>query len=230
MTAIAVYRRILATYRREARALLLLSLLIFVPVGLLKAIPVEIDVNRVGPVEGGALLAAFLVEVSLSFIGAIFYSGAVARLVEEEEGMWERQSLTALLRRLPYARLAAIDVIVTVATALGLLLFVLPGIAILTSWSLAAPVAEIEERPARSALRRSRELVRGHFRLVLSVVFPIWLAGAVLESGAEALANAVLGDGIPADWLAATVALSAYTPIYALATVLLAVGLARGRA
>src|SRR6185295_8922009 len=104
-----------------------------------------------------------LVDASLSFVGAIFYSGAVARLVEEEEGMWEQRALVALVRSLPYARLAAIDVIVTLATAFGVLLLVLPGVLMLTWFSLAAPLAEIEERRVIAALRRSRQLVKRDF-------------------------------------------------------------------
>lgn len=228
MSAIGVYRGVLTVYRREAVPLLVLALLVFVPVGLLKAIPVVIDVNRVGVVKGIALFVAFLVDVSLSLLGAIFYSGAVARLVEEEEGVWEKPSLGALLRRLPYMRLAVIDVVVTLATAVGLLLFVVPGFVVLTLFCLAAPVAEIEDRGVVAALRRSRSLVRGDFWLVVRVVVPIWLVGILFESGAQHLADAAL-RGIPGDWLAETFTLSAYTPIYALATALLAVELARLR-
>jgi len=220
-----VYRRVLSLYRAEFRYLILLAALVFVPVGLAEAIDIEIDTEEVSVVEGVLLFAAFLGDVSIIFVGEVFFSGAVGGLVVEKlQG--ERAPLPALLRRLPYGRLAAIDVIVTLGTGLGLLFLVLPGLAFLVWFCLAAPVAEIEHRRVFAALRRSRELVRGHFLVVASSVIPIWTLTWVTEGVLDVVALELIGETLVADWIATTVALSLTAPLFALAVAGLAVELA----
>jgi hypothetical protein len=62
-------------YRAEAGYLLPLAAVVFIPVGLAEAIPIEIDVNEVGVVEGIALFAAFLADLAIVFVGVVFFSG-----------------------------------------------------------------------------------------------------------------------------------------------------------
>ena len=65
----------------------------------------------------------------------------------------------------------------------GLALFVVPGVFIFTMWSLVGPVITIEDRSVRSALRRSWQLVRPHFWLVLCLVtVPLQVEQAVLHA------------------------------------------------
>lgn len=229
MSATGVYRDILRLYRFNFRFLLVLAVLVFIPVGLAKAVPVVIDVNEVGVVEGLALFAWFLAEVAIGFFGVIFYSGVTGGLVEAEE-LGQREPLLSLLRGIPYRRLTAIDILVTFGTLFGLVLLVIPGLLFLSYYALAAPLAEIEGLGVRAALRRSRALVRRRPWLVIRVVVPISIAAAALTSGAERLAGSALGEGIPAEWLATTVALIATTPFYALAVAVLMVELSRDEA
>ncbi len=61
---------------------------------------------------------------------------------------------------LPLGRLVAADVVLAIATLVGLALFVVPGVIVFTLWSLVGPVITIEDRPVGSAFRRSWQLVR----------------------------------------------------------------------
>ena len=199
----AVFRQIFEVWREQARYLLVLAVLVFVPVGLAEAIPVEIDVNEVSPVQGVELFAFFLTELAIIFAGVIFYGGAAGSLMMERL-RGRRTPLLSLLRQLPYGRLAALNFIVTLGFLLGFLLFVVPGVVFFTWFSLAMPAAGIEHRGVLSAMRRSRSLVRGRFSTV---------------------ADSLFEPGIPASWLATTLTLTVAAPVHAMANVALLVGL-----
>ena len=84
---------------------------------------------------------------------------------------------------LPLGRLVAADVVLAVATLVGLALFVVPGVVIFTLWSLVGPVITIEDRSVGSALRRSWQLVRPCFWLTLFLVtLPLQVEQAVLHA------------------------------------------------
>jgi hypothetical protein len=213
-----VYGRVLGLYRAEFRSLIALAALVFIPVGLAKAVPIEIEAGEVSVLEGLLLFAVFMAELAIIFVGIVFYAGAVGGLVAGN-----RTSLWTLLRRLPYLRLAAIDVIFTVGTFVGLGLLIVPGVVFLTWYCLSAPVAEIEHRRVLDAMRRSRQLVRGHFREVAAAVVPLWVLTVLVETGLSEL----LGEGLPTEWLATTTALMLTSPLFALTVADLTVELAK---
>ncbi|HMC50034.1 MAG TPA: hypothetical protein VKH20_05260 [Solirubrobacterales bacterium] len=84
---------------------------------------------------------------------------------------------------------------------------------------------EIEERSAVGALRRSVQLVRGSFWLVLWVLLPIEILGDAIGGGLAGLVHRELGDTFLASWLAEAIANSFLSPIFAVAAVLLTVEL-----
>jgi hypothetical protein len=84
-------------------------------------------------------------------------------------------------RRLP--RLAGASLLVTVGLIVGFVLLVVPGLVLMTWWSMYVPAVVLEGRGPRAALRRSRELVRGHGVKVFTayvmsalIVVPVTLA------------------------------------------------------
>ena len=56
------------------------------------------------------------------------------------------------------------------ATALGLILLIVPGLILLTWWILIIPVIVLEQRRAGESFSRSRELVRGYGWSVFGVI------------------------------------------------------------
>lgn len=222
-----VYRRIVRTYFAWAGTLLPLAFFVFVPLGLIHAIPVHVeatDLDLAGGVQIAATVLALLLLVITGLLGEIFYTGAVAiALTHPHDG--ERPTLRQVARMIDYRALIAVDLIFGVLVALGFLAFVVPGILLFVYLGLAAPVVEIEHRGVRGALRRSYDLVRGHFWLVLAVLVPIEIASDAVTGLATHLTHDVFDDSFLAGWLTDTATNIVLTPFYAVAAVLLAVGL-----
>jgi len=86
-------------------------------------------------------------------------------------------------------------------------------------------VVEIENRPVVAALRRSASLVRGSFWVVFFVLAPVEVLGDVGANLTEHAAHGLLGDSFFATWLAESAANIAFTPIFAVAAVLLTLDL-----
>jgi hypothetical protein len=229
MTILSLYGRIWRTYFAWAGTLLPLAVFVFVPLGLIHAIPVHIEATELNLGSGleiaGVVLAVVLLAVT-GLLGEVFYTGAVAiALTHPHEDGDGASSLLKVVRMVNYPTLIAIDLIFGVLVALGLVAFVVPGLLIFVYLGLAAPVAEIERHGVRAALSRSLRLVRGHFWLVLAVLVPIELVSDGLTSLATGGAHALLGDSLPAEWLTDTVSNIVLTPFYAVAAVLLTLDL-----
>jgi hypothetical protein len=227
MTLFSTYRRIVRTYFAWAGTLLPLAFFVFVPLGLIHAIPVHVEATTLDFDSGlaitGAVLALLLL-VTTGLLGEIFYTGAVAiALTHPHDG--EPPSLLEVARTIDYRALIIVDLIFGVLVALGFVAFVVPGILIFVFLGLAAPVVEIEHRGVRAALARSYRLVRGHFWLVLAVLVPIEIASDVATNLATHGTHALLGDSLVAEWLTDTATNIVLTPFYAVAAVLLTLDL-----
>lgn len=131
---------------------------------------------------GVAKLAFAFVLVTLGAAGSVFYPGLLDRIVGVEHGHNDRQSISTVLRTLPYGRLIVAEAILFTATTIGLALFFVPGLVAFTLFGLVGPVITIEHRGALSAFVRSARLVRPHFWLVFVLVtLPIGLERVIDE-------------------------------------------------
>jgi hypothetical protein len=228
---LSIYGRIWRTYIAWARTLLPLAFFVFVPLGLIHAIPVHVEATSLNIDSGleifGAVLALLLL-VTTGLLGEIFYTGAVAiALTHPHDG--EPPSLREVAGTVRYGTLIAVDLIFGVLVALGVVAFVIPGVLVFVYLGLAAPVVEIEHRSVRGALARSFSLVRGHFWLVLAVLVPIEIVSDGLTDLATAGTHALLGDSLVAEWLTDTATNIVLTPFYAVAAVLLSIDLIAAR-
>jgi hypothetical protein len=227
VTVLSLYARIWRTYLAWAGTLLPLACFVFVPLGLIHAIPVHVEATSLNIDSGleifGAVLAVLLL-VTTGLLGEIFYTGAVAiALTHPHDG--EPPSLREVAGTIRYGTLIAVDLVFGVLVAVGILAFIVPGVLVFVYLGLAAPVVEIEHRGMRAALARSFNLVRGHFWLVLAVLVPIEFASDGLTDLATAGAHALLGDSLVAEWLVDTATNIVLTPFYAVAAVLLSIDL-----
>ena len=227
MTVFSLYMRIWRTYFSRAGTLLPLAFFVFVPLGLVHAIPVHVEAISLDVGSGFRILGAGLAVLLLAgtgLIGEVFYTGAVAiALTHPHDG--EPPSLLQVARMIDYRALIVVDLVFGVLVALGIVAFVVPGILIFVYLGLAAPVLDLHHRGVRAALARSYRLVRGHFWLVLAVLAPIEIGSDAVIGGATALAHSLLGDSLIAGWLTDTATNIVLTPFYAVAAVLLTIDL-----
>ena len=227
MAVISLYRRIGRTYRAWARTLLPLAVVVFVPLGLVHAIPVHVEATSLDLDSGLKVLGAGLALLLLTMtglLGEILYTGAVAiALTHPHDG--EPPSLREVARMIDYRTLIVVDLIFGVLVAVGLVALVVPGILAFVYLGLAAPVAEIEHRGVRAALARSVRLVRGRFWFVLAALLPIEIASDAIGGVATHVAHGLFGDSLIAGWLTDTASNIVLTPFYAVAAVLLTLDL-----
>lgn len=220
---ISLYARIGRTYWSWAPALLLLAVVVFVPLGLLDALALEVDVDSLDLTSGikvAAVIAAVGAVTTTSLLGEVFFSGAVAVSLTNPEH--ERPPpLTEIASRLKYGRLIAVDFAYLAIVAIGLVLLFVPGVLAFIWFGLAGPIVEIEDRTVRGALARSWQLVRGHFWTVFFVLAPIEIIGDSVGKAIASGVHSALGDSLLASWLAESLSNIAFSPLFAVAAVLL---------
>jgi hypothetical protein len=225
------YRRIGQTYISKAGSLLLLATIIFVPIGFLDAFTTGIDIETLDPgslIKLAAAIGAVAAITMTGLLGEVFYSGAVAVSLTHPADE-KAPSTLDVARRLDYRRLILVDVAYVALVIVGLLFFFVPGILVFVWFGLAGPVVEIEGRTVRGALRRSAALVRHNFWLVFLVLAPVELAGDAVAELVGHLVHGALGDSFFATWIAESASNIVFTPIFAVAAVLLTLDLIASR-
>jgi hypothetical protein len=156
---------------------------------------------------------------------AFYLYVAYAEQVILETQTAEYISHSSMLRRLllavpdvPLVMAASVAAIALPTVAAGLL--VIPGMWLLTRWSLFAPAVVREGLGPLAALRRSTWLVEGHFELVfLTAAFAVILEEAILAAGAY-LGLVVSGSETWGEWAGGSVAVVFILPLASFTTAL----------
>ncbi len=211
-TAWAVWRQAGALIRRHPLPLLLPALFL----GMLVEIPYLLKDSQ------------YVVQDILAFFTqafAFYLYIAYAEEVTLDAQRLEHIPLRGVLRRLllaapvvPLIMAASITAIALPTAAASLL--VIPGLWLLTRWSLFAPAIVRERLGPLAALRRSYELVSGHFEVVfLTAAFAVILEEAVLSVGAL-LGLIVTGSETWGEWVGGTLAATLMLPLASFATAL----------
>ena len=225
----STYARIWRTYRAWAPSLLGLALVVFLPLALLDALTMDVELDSLD-VTNGIKLAALVLAVgaitATGLLGEVFFSGAIAISLTHAHGE-KPPPLREIARRLRYGRLIAVDIAYVALIVVGVLVGFVPGLLAFVWLGLSGPVVELEDRSAKGALARSIELVRGNFWLVLCVLLPIQVVGDGLGHLLAGLVHNLFGDTFVATWLAEAASDLALSPIFAVAAVLLTVELMR---
>jgi hypothetical protein len=223
----ATYAGIVRTYWGWMPSLLTLAVVVFVPIGLLDALSLQVDLDSLDLTSGikvAALVLAVGAVAMTGLLGEIFFSGAIAISLTHPRGE-QPPRLREIVGRIKYGRLIVVDVAFVAIVAVGLVLGVFPGLLAFIFLGLAGPIVEIEERSAAAALRRSFQLVRGSFWLVFWVMVPIEIFGDAIGGGLAGVVHHELGDTFLATWLAEALSNAVLSPIFAVAAVLLTVDL-----
>jgi hypothetical protein len=200
---------------------------IFVPLGLLDGLALQVDVESLD-LDSGIKLAALILAVALvtttGLLGEVFFSGAVAISLTHPEHD-RPPPLRHIIRRINYRRLIAVDLLYVLFVVVGLTALIVPGVLVFVFLGLAGPVVELEERTVRGAFHRSWEIVRGNFWFVFWILAPIEVAGDAIGEALAHLVHDWLGETLLASWLAESASNIVLSPLFAVAAVLLTVEL-----
>lgn len=223
----STYARIGRTYWSWRRALLVLGLVIFVPLGLLDALALQVDVESLD-LDSGIKLAALILAVALvtttGLLGEVFFSGAVAISLTHPEDD-RPPPLGHIIRQINYRRLIAVDILYVFFVVVGLTALIVPGVVVFVFLGLAGPVIELEERTVGGAFSRSWRLVRGNFWFVFWILAPIEVAGDAIGEALVHFVHDWLGETFLASWLAEASSNIVLSPLFAVAAVLLTIEL-----
>jgi hypothetical protein len=136
-----------------------------------------------------------LVAVVVSLVLATLYEGMVVQLVRDVQDGRRDNTVGELFASVSpvLLPLIAVSILAGLGIGIGFLLLIVPGLFLLTFWSVVAPVTVIERPGVFAAFGRSWALVRGYGWPVFGTIVLVFLL-VIAASIAAALIGAVLGD------------------------------------
>jgi hypothetical protein len=178
-------------YGQNLGALIGSSLVVFVIVGVLSGLLEN---------AGGVILA--LAAGIIRLAGQALYTGFVVKLVEDVRDGRRDETVGDLLSSAAPAilPLIAFGILFGIGVGIGLILVIVPGLILLTFWSVGAPAIVIEGVGPIEAFGRSWRLVRGDawsvFAALLVVLLIVIVIGVVIGVIATPISNAATVVGI----------------------------------
>jgi hypothetical protein len=199
-------------YKRFLGRFFLTALLVFALLDLLSAL-----IDRTA---GNGWAEGVFWSVAAAVIAVVGYFWVQAALVETvndvRDGRADRtigETYSAVRPRLAAAAVAG--VLAAIGIGIGLIFLIVPGLYLLTIWSMLIPVIVIERRSAGEAFTRSREIVRGNGWSMFGLVIVTFLSVAVISAVIRALFLPL--PGFLDVWLGSVVAHSLTVPFAAAA-------------
>jgi hypothetical protein len=172
----SVISRTFNIYADQASVLLPAAAVVFVMVGIIDAVLVA-----VAPV---LLLIGFII----SLVAITLFTGMVVELVADVQDGRRDATVGQLLNAATpvLGQLILVGILAGVGITIGFILIIIPGLILITIWSVAAPVVVLEHPGALNALGRSRELVKGNgwqvFGVIVVLVIGVGILSAIIES------------------------------------------------
>lgn len=163
----AVVSRIWELYQREAGTLLPVAAVLF---GLLFLIVVILPI------------ALAVIGILLFWVLSILYQGFVVELVSAAESN-RRTDIRELVNAVTpvLGTLLVISILFAIGVGIGFILIIIPGLILLTIWSVVVPVEVLEHRGILGSFQRSRELVRGNGWNVFGVIVIVWVVTVAIS-------------------------------------------------
>ena len=212
MTVGGVLGEAWSLYKRFLGRFFLTAVVVFAILDLLSALAEAASGD--GWVSG---LAWGLVAAAIGVIGYFWVQAALVETVHDvRDGRADRsigETYRAVQPALPAVILGGI--LAGIGIMIGLVLLIIPGLFLLTIWSMLIPVIVLERRSTGEAFSRSREVVRGHGWSVFGVVILTFLLVAIASAIIGALFSP-LPNFLDA-WLGSLVAHSLTVPFAAAA-------------
>ncbi len=159
-----------------------------------------------------------LIAIGVSVIAATLYQGMVVSLVRDVQDGSRDSSVGQLIEEtwpvvLP---LIGAGILAGIGIAVGLIIFIVPGLILLTIWSVIAPVIVVERSGAIDAFGRSRALVKGNGWQVFGVIIVVFLIATIASFVLRAI-GAGISDSVAMLALFSLIASTLTAPITALA-------------
>jgi hypothetical protein len=194
-------------YGQNFGALIGSALVVFVVVGLLAGI-----------LEAAGGLILLLLAAAVRMAGQAIYVGFVVKLVEDtRDGRRDLGVGDLFSAASPFVLpLIGFGILFGIAVGVGFLFLLVPGLILLTFWSVGAPAIVVEGIGPIDAFGRSWHLVRGNawpvfgvLLLVLLITLGIWIVLAAIATP--------IGDGEVPTLIASIISGTITAPIFALA-------------
>jgi hypothetical protein len=168
-----VIRRVWSIYVDQAPVLMPAAAVVFVIEGIVAALLAS----------SGSVIGVLLAEI-VAIVAGILFTGMVVELVADVQDGRRDSSASQLVRAaVPVlGQLILVGLVASIAIVLGFVLIIVPGLILLTIWSVFVPVIVLERAPGLSSLSRSRELVRGNGWQVFGVLFVLYVLVGIVSA------------------------------------------------
>jgi len=121
----------------------------------------------------GTFVTVRLLGDVVGALAGVLCAGVALRIFgEAASGRTEPARAALRFGRRRFGPLLWLGILTSLATILGALLLIIPGIYVVVAFAVAAPVVVIEEHRGMVALQRSRELVKGRWWATLGALLP----------------------------------------------------------
>jgi hypothetical protein len=176
----AVLGQAWSLYTRFFARFFLLGLVVFAALNLVYALLVE----AISSDSEGAIAALGVLGFAIAVIGTTWLEGAFVYAVQDvRDGSFDA-TLGDIFTRVSPAVLPLVvaGLLAGLGIAVGFMLFLVPGLILLTIWAVIGPVIVLEGTGALESFGRSRALVRGHGWTVFAIVLITGLLSSIASS------------------------------------------------
>jgi hypothetical protein len=193
-------------YKRHYNHLIPVAAVVYVGIALLSAILVAL-LSFVGA----------LIAIMLSIVGVFWVQGALTRAVQDIRDGRADLSIGETFRSVQdkIGAIAGASLLAGLGIAIGLILLIVPGLFLITIWSLIVPAIVLENVGALDSFGRSRDIVRGNEWNVFGVVvltFLILIAFGIvlslilspLDASIQSFLSNIISGTLTAPFLALT--------------------------
>jgi hypothetical protein len=221
VTVGGVLEQSLALYQRFFWRFVLTTAVVIAPLTFLSALTVT---------SGSKASAALwgLLTLVVTIVGTFWVQAALVFAVDDvRDGRIDTTIGELYARTRPFlGALIVAGILAALGIGIGLVLFIVPGLYLLSRWAVIVPTIVLEKRSAGEAFTRSTELTAGHRWAVLGIAVVTFLGTAIVGGILRGILGAILPDFLGA-WLGSLVADCIATPFIALAFTVMYFQLAR---